>query len=252
MKREHLLYQLQVFCCETREELGQYAAEHAAEVIRELLEQKDFVRIVFAAAPSQNEFLSALIRSNVDFSRIIAFHMDEYVGLSANSPASFATYLNNHIFGLVPFAKVHYLNGAAQDIAAECERYAALLQEAPIDIVCMGIGENGHIAFNDPGEADFSDPSLVKCVSLDDVCRMQQVHDGCFPNLDAVPRYAVTLTVPMLQNASHHFCMVPSALKAQAVYRTIHEKIDASCPATIIRLCKDMRLYLDKESAKLL
>ncbi|MBQ5777233.1 MAG: 6-phosphogluconolactonase [Oscillospiraceae bacterium] len=162
------------------------------------------------------------------------------------------SFLKTHIFDLAPFAKVHYLNGAAEDIDAECERYAALLREEPIDIVFMGIGENGHIAFNDPGEADFSDPYLVRRVKLDDVCRMQQVHDGCFPALDAVPQYALTLTVPMLQSADHHFCMVPSALKAEAVYRTLYNKIDADCPATIIRLCKDMRLFLDKDSAKLI
>ena len=252
MEKKNPLYQLQVFRYETREELGKCAAEQAAEVIRKLLVQKEYVRIIFGAAPSQNEFLAALAASDVDFSRIVAFHMDEYVGISPNNPASFVTYLRNHIFDLVPFAQVYYLNGAAPDIEAECARYSALLREAPIDVVCMGIGENGHIAFNDPGEADFDDPCLVKRVKLDDVCRMQQVHDGCFPDLDAVPKYAMTLTVPMLRSASHHFCMVPSALKAKAVYRTLHEKIDPACPATIIRLCKDMRLYMDKYSAQII
>jgi len=252
MEKKRPLYQLQVFCNETREELGLCAAEQAAEVIGKLLAQKEYVRVIFAAALSQNEFLAGLLASGVDFSRIIAFHMDEYVGLASDNPASFRSYLKNHIFDLAPFAQVHYLNGAAEDIEAECARYTALLREEPIDIVFMGIGENGHIAFNDPGEADFDDPCWVKRVKLDDVCRMQQVHDGCFPNLDAVPQYAMTLTVPMLKSANHHFCMVPSALKAQAVRRTLHEQIDPACPATIIRLCKDMRLYLDKDSAQLL
>ena len=252
MRKNDPLYQLQVYCYDTREELGRCAAAQAAHVVNRLLEEKEYVRIIFAAAPSQNEFLEAFSASDIDFSRIIAFHMDEYVGLAQDDPASFATYLRTHIFSKAVFKQVYYLNGKAENIEAECECYTRLLKEEPIDVVLMGIGENGHIAFNDPGEADFTDPHSVKRVRLDDVCRMQQVHDKCFPNLDAVPKYAMTLTVPMLQSASHHFCMVPSSLKAEAVRRTLHEKIDPACPATIIRKCKDMHLYLDRDSASLL
>jgi len=252
MKPDQTLYHLQVFRYENRKEMGACAAAQAAEAIRSLLKTQDKVRMIFAAAPSQNEFLAALAAQDVNFGRIVAFHMDEYVGLDAANPASFAAYLESHIFGKVPFAQVHYLNGAAEDIGAECRRYGQLLRQAPIDIVCMGIGENGHIAFNDPGEADFHDLHWVKRVTLDEVCRMQQVHDGCFPDLDAVPQYAMTLTVPMLLSAKHHFCMVPGAQKAQAVQRTLYGQIEPACPASALRLCPDMHLYLDKDSAQLL
>ena len=179
--------------------------------------------------------------------------MDEYVGFGKERPQSFGYYLREHIFGCVPFGEVHYLNGAAEDPEAECARYAALLTEYPTDIVFLGIGENAHIAFNDPWIADFNDPKLVKLVPLDEVCRQQQVHDGCFPTLADVPTHAFTLTVPALIGAGHLFCTVPCATKAEAVYRTATEAINADTPATAMRGHLHAVMYCDADSgAKLL
>jgi len=233
--------------------MGLDAAKAVSEKIKKLLETKAEIRMIFAAAPSQNEFLEALVNDkSIDFSRITAFHMDEYVALDANAPQGFGNFLKDRLFGLAPFKKVNYINGNAENIEDECRRYAALLNEAPIDIVCMGIGENGHIAFNDPHVALIDDPADVKCVLLDDVCRMQQVHDGCFKTLDDVPKAALTLTVPRLMRAGSHFCMVPASTKAKAVRASLHSEIGNHCPATVLRILPDAKLYLDKDSAALL
>jgi len=236
----------------TRKEMGECAAADTAACITALLRTQETVNMIFAAAPSQNEFLQALIgHKEIDFSRINAFHMDEYVGLSKEAPQRFGHFLAEAIFDRVPFKNVFYIDGDG-DPAAECARYGALLEEYKADIVCMGIGENGHIAFNDPHEADFNDPVLVKKVSLDEVCRNQQVNDGCFARLEDVPKYALTLTIPALARARYHFCMVPAATKAQAVFNTVHGEIGPACPATVLRLCRHGVLYVDADSAALL
>lgn len=236
---------------ETRKEMGQYAAAECAGCIKDLLKIKKEINMIFAAAPSQNEFLEALADDKtIDFSSINAFHMDEYVGLGKTAPQRFGEFLRTHIFDLVNFKSVHYLN--TDDEESECRRYAELLKEYPVDIVCMGIGENGHIAFNDPHAAKFDDSSAVKIVELDEICRRQQVNDGCFESIDDVPKKALTLTVPALKAAAHHFCIVPSATKAEAVKRTIMGEITEKCPATVLRLCPDARIYLDNESSSLL
>ena len=242
------LYSFTVRRYPSRAEMGADAARHVSETIRALLREKETVRMIFAAAPSQNEFLAALAADrSIDFSRVVAFHMDEYVALAKDAPQGFGNFLRERLFSLVPFRAVHYIDGNASDIPAECARYGALLKDGA-DIVCMGIGENGHIAFNDPHAADFSDPEPVKRVMLDEVCRMQQVHDGCFKTLDDVPRSALTLTVPTLMNARYHFCMVPAASKAEAVYRTVYGPVGAACPATSLRLCPNAVLYVDADS----
>ena len=159
------------------------------------------------------------------------------------------TYLREHIFGLLPFAAVHYLQPDAPDAKAECARYGELLETYPADICCLGIGENGHIAFNDPGVADFDDPKPVKIATLDEVCRMQQVHDGCFPTLEAVPKRAMTLTIPSLVRAKYMFCSVPGKSKRVAIRRTLTEPITADCPATILRRHPHAILYCDRDSS---
>ncbi len=239
---------------DTRAESGKQAASDGAEVIRGLLAKQDKVNIIFAAAPSQNDTLESLVKEpGIDWSRVRAFHMDEYVGFGNEHPQSFGCYLREHIFGLVPFGEVYYLNGAAKDPQAECERYAALLKQYPTDIVFLGIGENAHIAFNDPWVADFQDPKLVKLVELDEVCRNQQVHDGCFPTLNDVPTHAFSLTIPALVKAGHLFCTVPCATKANAVYQTAFASIDADTPATAMRKHPHAVMYCDSDSgAKLL
>lgn len=235
---------------QTRAQMGAAAASDAAEYIKNLLNEKSEINIIFAAAPSQNEMLAGLIASDIDFSKINAFHMDEYIGLPADAPQLFANFLKNALFSKVSFKSVNLIDSTATDPEAECDRYAALLEKFPPDVVCMGIGENGHIAFNDPGTgmADFSDPKTVKKVVLDDVCRNQQVNDGCFSSLSDVPNYALTLTVPTLFAGKRIFCVVPAKTKADAVKNTLYGEINESCPATVLRNHTDATLYCDADS----
>jgi glucosamine-6-phosphate deaminase len=242
---------LQVRVYESRKEMGEVAAEDVAAAIRSLLDNKDEVNVVFAAAPSQNEFLDALCRTKgVEWHRVNAFHMDEYVGLSEESPQRFGNFLRERIFGRLSFKTVNYINGNNPDKKAECERYAALLKEYPIDIVCMGIGENGHIAFNDPHVAKENDPDCIKVVDLEETCRLQQVNDGCFVKLEDVPAYAFTLTVPTLMSGRQLFCMVPGESKAWAVNHTINQNISEEIPATFLRKHNNAILYLEPDSVK--
>lgn len=236
-----------------RREMGQAAAREVREKILELLSQKPFIYMIFAAAPSQNDVLTALVADPaIPWERIHAFHMDEYIHLPSQAPQSFANYLREHLFDQVPFASVNCLNCQAEDPQAECLRYEALLAQYPADIVVLGIGENGHIAFNDPRVARFDDPQAVKIVALDAVCRQQQVNDGCFDRLDAVPTHAMTLTVPALTRAPYLFCIVPGPTKTNAVQKTVLGPISEECPASILRQCQGAKLYLDRESGALL
>lgn len=232
---------------DTRVEMGRAAAEAAAEAIRNVLKEKEYANVIFAAAPSQNEMLQAMLEQDIDFSRINAFHMDEYAGLSIDVPQSFARYLSDHVFSLAPFASVHYIP-AGKGAEAACAEYTELLKQNPPDIVCMGIGENGHIAFNDPPVANFADPLLIKSVELDEICRMQQVHDGCFPNLDAVPTHALTLTVPALMSARYLICTVPAPTKANAVKAMLTGPYGEVCPATALRKHSGAKMFLDSDS----
>lgn len=238
---------------DSRLAMGEAAATTAIQILRTLLEIKPAVNMIFAAAPSQNEFLEVLIQhQGIDWGRVNAFHMDEYVGLPENTPQRFGNFLKERLFARLPFRSINYLNGNAVDPQEECLRYTRLLRQHPTDIVCMGIGENCHIAFNDPHVADFNDPLVVKVVDLDDACRQQQVNDGCFGTLREVPTQAITLTVPALLRAPHIFCMVPGPTKAGAVWHTLHEEIIPSYPSTILRKHPNAILFLDQESAYLL
>lgn len=245
--------ELQVKIFDTREEMGSASAADFADAVKSLLAKKEIARVIFAAAPSQNEFLSSLVADkSIDFSRIDAFHMDEYIGLDQNAPQAFGNFLRERIFSLRKFHSVQYLDGQNPDPEAACSSYAALLNEKSIDIVCMGIGENGHIAFNDPPVADFNDPKTVKTVKLDEICRMQQVHDGCFARIEEVPTHALTLTVPTLTAPKYRFCVVPASTKAKAVRAMINDPINERCPCTILRRTTGSFLYLDADSSALL
>lgn len=234
---------------DTRRNMGEAAAADVAACIRELLAVKQEIYMIFAAAPSQNEFLAALAATpGIEWNRIHALHMDEYVGLPADAPQGFGNFLRAAIFDQVPFASVDYI-GTESDPDETCRRYAALLQGIQVDIVCMGIGENGHIAFNDPPVADFNDPLTIKKVALDETCRLQQVHDGCFARIEEVPRYAVTLTVPTMFRARYIFCIVPAPTKANAVRATVCGPISEQCPASILRTHEHAILYTDSDSA---
>ncbi|MBE6608803.1 MAG: glucosamine-6-phosphate deaminase [Ruminococcaceae bacterium] len=232
---------------ETRAEMGKEAAKEAARAIKAVLAEKEFANVIFAAAPSQNEMLMNLLKEDIDFSRVNAFHMDEYVGLCIDDSQSFARYLSDHIFSLANFASVNYID-AKDDADIACEKYTELLAKFPPDVVCMGIGENGHIAFNDPPVADFSDPEVIKKVQLDEICRMQQVHDGCFPSLDKVPKYALTLTIPTLMSAKYLICTVPASTKANAVKAMLCGEYGEVCPATSLRKHSGAKMFLDADS----
>jgi len=239
-----------------RAALGQAAARSVAAALREILRTQAGARVIFACAPSQDEFLAALtsppLSDQVDWARVTAFHMDDYVGLAGDHPQSFRRYLRTHLLERVPVGRFHPLQAESPDPTAECARYAALLAAAPIDLICLGIGENGHLAFNDPPVADFDDPALVKVVELDEACRRQQVNDGCFPTYEAVPRHALTLTLPVFRAARRLSVQVPGPRKAAAVRATVHDPMSTACPATLLRAHPQAILFLDQASAGLL
>lgn len=237
----------------TREDMGQSAAADVAKAIFSLLEKKEEINMIFGAAPSQNELLASLCANlDIPWDRINAFHMDEYLGLDKDAPQGFGNFLKRAIFANVPFRSVNYLNGQTSDPQGECARYTSLFEKFPPDIVCLGIGENGHIAFNDPHVADFHDPAKVKVVDLDNVCRQQQVNDGCFSSLSEVPKNALTVTIPQLVSAPYLFCVVPAPTKANAVFHTVKGEISEACPASILRTRDNAQLYLDMDSSALL
>lgn len=243
---------LKVKIFESRSSMGMNAANAIDEKIRELLSEKENINIIFAAAPSQNDVLDSLKEKQVDWNRINAFHMDEYVGLDKDAPQLFGNYLREKLFSKVPFRKIYYLNGNADNLEQECERYTELLERYPTDIVVLGIGENTHIAFNDPHVADFNDPKVVKIVDLDEKNRNQQVdpdNDICFNTIDEVPTHAITLTVPALFKVENAYIIVPGKNKADAVYHTLNSPIQEKYPSTIFRKHPNAILYIDKDSA---
>lgn len=239
-----------IFIGKSRAETGAEAAKDIALKLKQLLAQQTIVRMVFASAPSQNEMLKVLVSiQGIEWSRVEAFHMDEYLGLAEDSPQRFSKYLEINLFNKVKFNRIELF----KDEPEEYRRYSDLILERPIDIVCLGIGENGHIAFNDPPVADFSDPEIVKVVELDAVCKQQQVNDGCFPSLDKVPVKAYTLTIPILMSAGYLFCTVPGESKQKAVYETINnQNITTLWPSTVLRSHSNCKFYFDIDSARLL
>ncbi len=231
--------------------MGAAAADDAAKVIEKLQAEKGSINIIFGSAPSQDDILSALIKdSRIDWTRIKAYHLDEYVGLSSEDTRSFASYLKLHVIDNVniPAESVHYIN-TMQDADKECATYTNDLLSEGVDVVFLGIGENGHIAFNDPDVADFNDPKPMKQVMLDDMCRQQQVNDKCFNSFDEVPKTAVTLTIPTIMSGKYLFCSVPGPTKANAVAETLSGEISEKCPATIMRRHNNAILYIDSQSA---
>ncbi len=240
---------LAIHVASSRTAMGERAAADVAAEIRGRLGEQRGVRMIFAAAPSQTEILDAICRQqDIDWRRVTAFHMDEYIGLSPGAPQSFAVWLRRYLFDRLPFGAVHLLD-PGDDPAQAAAEYQTRLDAAPIDIVCCGVGVNGHIAFNDP-PADFDDPLTVKLIELDALCRRQQVDDGCFASLDEVPTRALTLTVPALVAANRIFCAVPGAMKRDAVERMLTGPIAPQCPATALRRHPRCTLYLDPDSSR--
>ena len=238
---------------DNRRTMGIAAAKQVSRMISDIIAQKGSVSMAFAAAPSQREFLIELCNTRgLDWSKVIGFHLDEYIGLPEGAPQSFRRFLDENIFHKVRPGQVHYLNGNVENLRSECDRYSRLLKENPLDIACIGIGENGHIAFNDPHVADFQDSCWVKVVDLDEKCRRQQVNDGCFPSIYDVPRNALTLTIPAIMSSRYVYCIVPGVTKQEAVKNTLEGPIDTSCPASILRTHPSARLIIDRDASELL
>jgi glucosamine-6-phosphate deaminase len=230
--------------------LGAAAAGDAARRLRDAIDARGVAHAMFATGNSQLAFLDALVdEPGVDWPKVVGFHMDEYVGIAAEHPAAFRRYLRERIVERVPVGAFHFVEGDAPDPDAECARYAALLRGHPLDVCCLGIGENGHLAFNDPPVADFADPLDVKVVTLDDACRRQQVGEGHFPDVDAVPTRAITVTIPALLRAAAVLAIVPEARKREPVRRALDGPITTGCPASILRTQAHATLYLDAESS---
>lgn len=228
-------------------------AARAAETIAESIDARGVAHVMFASGTSQLAFLDELsMRPGIDWSRVIGFHMDEYVGMHADHPASFARYMRERVVARVRPGVFHYLDGAAIDPESECRRYADVLRVHPLDLCCLGVGENGHLAFNDPPVADFEDRQVVKVVALDEACKRQQVGEGHFPSLDAVPLRAMTVTIPALLRARTILAVVPELRKAVPVRDALEGPVSTACPASILQRAPHATVYLDPESASLL
>ena len=237
-----------------RAEMGKASAEYAARRLRDLLAERDRVRVIFAAAASQGEMLDGLAAAGgIDWSRVAAFHLDEYVGLSLGDERSFGEWLERRIWSRVHPGRVDKIDGGAAADGpagpdAEGNRYGALLADGGLDLALIGIGENGHLAFNDPHVADFDDPRVVKPVEIDATSRAQQVRDGAFPSLDAVPRLALTVTMSAILASRAISVVVPGPQKAAAVAATLLGPIETACPASALRRHPDARLFVDADA----
>jgi glucosamine-6-phosphate deaminase len=242
--------QLAVRVYPDRAAAGAAGAEIAAAIIRDAIARDGKAAVVFASAVSQDPFLAAIRDLPVDWPSVAAFHMDEYAGMSARHPASFRRFLRDRLFDRVPVAAFHQLDAEAPDAGAECERYAALLRDANPCLVIMGIGENGHLAFIDPPVCDFHDPRDVRPVELDDVCRMQQVHDGAFSRFEDVPPRALSLTVPFFLRVPRALIFVNGEHKSAAVHAALDGPVAESCPASALRRHPNAILFLDPAAAR--
>lgn len=237
----------------TAAEMGRDAARQVAQVLRTAIAEKGSARAILATGNSQFPLIEALADPEadwgVDWSKVTAFHMDEYVGIDDDHTASFRRWMRERVVGLLGVRDMNYIDGDAPDAAVECDRYEALLKAAPIDLTCMGIGENGHLAFNEPHEADFDDPRWAKVITLEEKSRAQQVGEGHFPDIPSVPAQAISLTIPALLSAGTVVVCAPEARKAEAVRATVNDEISTDCPATVLRRNGHATLYLDAEAA---
>jgi glucosamine-6-phosphate deaminase len=237
----------------SQEAMSEAVASDVRDCLSGVIARQGGARVILATGNSQVQFLSRLAQlGGVDWSCVTLFHMDEYLGIDANHPASFRRYLRERVQSMVKPRVFHYLAGDCDLPLDEIERYTRLLREAPVDLCCLGIGENGHIAFNDPPVARFEETHVVKLVKLDEACKLQQVNEGHFASLESVPQYAFTLTIPALCSARRMMCIAPEARKAPAVRDALHGPIATSCPASFLRRQSHCTLFLDSDSASLL
>jgi glucosamine-6-phosphate deaminase len=240
--------QVQIYNSET--ELAEDVASIVQRYLQDILKQKNAAAVMLATGKSQIKFLDALIAlGGVDWSRITLFHLDEYLGIAAEHPASFRRYLRERVELRVKPLAFHYIEGDTMQPLEECERYTKLLQAHPIDLCCLGVGENGHLAFNEPTVADVNDSYLVKLVKLDAANRQQQVNTGYFSSLESIPQYAFTVTLPVIFSADKIICLAPEKRKAQVVQRMLQGEISTDCPASLLRKQSQATLFLDTDSA---
>jgi glucosamine-6-phosphate deaminase len=230
-------------------ELTQNAAKLARDYLEFLLATQETVSIVLATGNSQLQFLDCLVATaQIDWSRVIFYHLDEYFGIAEDHPGSFRYYLKEQVVSKISPRQFHFIKGDAIQPLAECSRYSQLLQQKPIDLCLLGIGDNGHLAFNEPSVADFNDLYLIKLVKLEEMTRQQQVKGGFFPNLNDVPNYAYTLTIPTICQAKKIFCLAPGKQKQEVVRKTLNEAITVNFPATILRTQSQAILFCDRFS----
>ena len=231
----------------TPKKLGQMAAAAIASLLNEAIETQGYARLVLSTGASQFETIDALIKLDVAWDKVEMFHLDEYVGLSENHIASFRKYLKERFVNKVPLKAAHYVNGEG-DVAADIARLTEELRKAPVDVGVIGIGENGHVAFNDP-PADFQIDTAYKVVTLDERCRKQQVGEGWFASVDDVPVEAITMCVRQIMSCRHIITAAPHNVKAEAIYNTITTPITPDVPGTILKSHPDWRLFIDDASA---
>lgn len=234
----------------TKEIMAHSAAKFVKEKLKGAIAARGVAHLILATGTSQFALLEQLRQDKeIEWRKIIVFHLDEYLGISVEHPASFRKYLAERILNEVKPKEVHYLNGDSPDIDSVIKEYSDLLKSHPVDIACIGIGENGHIAFNDPPVADFNDPYLVKIVELDEPCRNQQYGEGWFKSFNDVPTHALSLTIPAIMNTKAICCFVPDERKSEAVFNTLNGDISTNCPASILRKHSNCILYLDEGAA---
>ena len=245
--------ELEVRVYSLQEDMAAAAAAAAREHLAMCVARQGEARVILATGNSQMMFLERLVElGGVNWSKVILFHMDEYLGITADHPASFRRYMRDRVEARLKPRKFHYIEGDALEPIKESERYSRLVRAVTVDLCCLGIGENGHLAFNDPPVAVFDDPLTMKLVKLDEACRRQQVGEGHFSSVDAVPLYAFTLTIPALCSAKKMLCVVPEKRKAQAVKDALHGPIKTACPGSFLRKQAHCTLFLDADSASLL
>jgi len=240
--------QLTIGIYKTRDDMGFAAAADVAEKLNEFLAKKPQVNVIFPCAMSQLDFFDHLFsKPGIEWERVNAFIMDEYMGLSPDSPQALINFANEKIFKRARFNNTFAFNAANSDFEGECERFSALLLKYPLDIACLGIGENGHLAYNEPHVADFFDPKLAKIVYIDEKSQAQAVHDGVFPSIEDVPKAAVTVTIPAMLRAEYLSVVVPTKYKQNAIKAVVHGEISTQCPASILRV-KPSFMYIDSDA----
>jgi glucosamine-6-phosphate deaminase len=238
---------------ENKKAAGEAAARSAAQALRQLDQTRDAIGVIFATGASQLEMLHALTSlPGLPWKKVHGFHLDEYVGIDENHPASFRRYLRENLTKRVPMAEFFEIDGSSSDSDRVRQNYVQQLDQANPQVCVLGIGENWHLAFNDPAEANFTDPDAMKVVTLDAACREQQLAEGWFEKFEDVPKRALTLTIPTMLKVPKLIVSVPGKRKAQSVRRTLEDPISTDCPATILRAHPDVTIYLDEESASAL